>query len=169
MTRPPAILSPWFLPVVAAVLTLVLAGLCIRQWQREAVLRARVLAAEARATMAESTARENLRRADEMTTRHLDASARAEALTGQLADVRAEAEIMRQAAAERDAMAAAMEEARHRLRAAKDAINALNHAAGTRKETNDRLTAERDSLLRMLNDRTKAYNDLVKRMEAEKR
>ncbi len=169
MSRPPAILSSWFLPVTSAVLTLAMGALCVWQWQRESSLHDRWQASETRAARAEEDAQSERTRADGLTQRHLEASARVEELNRTLADIRAQLTPLQKAAAERDTMAATLQQARQRLTTANQSITALNQNARAQKAALDQLAHERNSLARLLNERTQAYNDLVKKVETGKK
>ena len=168
MSRRPWILSPWFLPGVSTVLTLALAGLCLWQWQKESNLTNELRQTQGDLARAESMAREETSRADAATARHLQTLARAEELNRARESERAELETLRRTAAERDALAAALEEAKALIKQANENTAKANENGRLASETITRLTAERDDLVRRLNERTEAYNTLVKRVEAER-
>lgn len=169
MSRRPWILSPWFLPGVSTVLTLALAALCFWQWQKESNLMASLRQTRGALVRAEALAKEETSRADAAMTRHLEALARAEELNRAREVERAELETLRRAAAERDAFAAKLGEAKALIRQANENTAKANENARTATATITRLTAERDDLARRLNERTEAYNALVKRLEAQGR
>jgi hypothetical protein len=168
VSRRPWILSPWFLPGLSTVLTLGLAALCFWQWQKESTLANDLRQTRGALAVAETRARDETARADAATTRHLEALARAEELNRAREADRAELESLRKTAAERDALAAALEEAKALIRQANENTAKANENGRLASETITRLTAERDDLVRRLNERTEAYNALVKRLEAER-
>lgn len=169
MSRRPWILSPWFLPGVSTVLTLALAGLCFWQWQKESNLTNELRQTRWALARAQAQAKDETARADAATTRHLEALARAEELNRARESERAELETLRRTAAERDALATALEEAKALIKQANEHTAKANENARTASETITRLTAERDDLARRLNERTEAYNALVKRVESGNR
>ena len=169
MSRRPWILSPWFLPTVSTVLTLGLAVLCFWQWQRESSLTSELRQSRQALAAAESKAKDETNRADAATARHLETLARIEELNRVRQTDQAELEKLRRVDAERDALATAFEEAKSRIQQANDTIAKANENSKTASESITRLAAERDDLARRLNDRTEAYNALVKRLEGEGR
>ncbi|MFM7182963.1 MAG: hypothetical protein ACKO2G_16080 [Verrucomicrobiales bacterium] len=169
MSKRPWILAPWFLPSVSAVLTFGLAALCFWQWQKESGLNNELRQTKDALARAEARANAETTRADAATARQLEALARAEDMTRVWSAERGELERLRRIAAERDALAAAFEEAKARIRLANENINKANIGARASAESITRLTAERDDLARRLNERTEAYNALVKRVEAGER
>jgi hypothetical protein len=153
---------------VSTALTLALAALCFWQWQRESTLAAELGKSRDALVREETLAKNETARADAATARQLEALARAEELNRAREAERAELETLRRTAAERDALAAALGEAKALIRQANENTAKSNENARTASETITRLTAERDDLARRLNERTEAYNALVKRLEAER-
>ena len=166
MSKRPWILSPWFLPGLSTVLTLGLASICFWQWQRDSILTTELRQTRDALMRAETLAKDETTRADAATTRQLEALARAEDLTRVWQAERGELENLRRSAAERDTLASALEEAKARLRLANKNMEKANANVRASAETIGRLTTERDDLARRLNERTEAYNALVKRIES---
>lgn len=169
MSRRPWILSPWLLPGLTTLLTLALAALCFWQWQRESSLAADLRQTRDALARAESLARTESARADSATARHIEAAARAEEARRAGQSEREELERLRRTAADRDALAAALEQANARILQANENIDKGNASARAAAGTIQRLAAERDDLARRLNERTEAYNALVKRGRSENR
>ena len=167
MNRQPAILSSWFLPLAAAVMTILLAAICVWQWQRETRIQRHCEVAIDRANRAEAMAAAEQQRADTQTSRNLDAAGRIEELNRAFATMHAELETLRQAAADREAMAESVARARAAIEDANKTIATHNAAVAGHNATVQQLQAERDELVRKLNDRTREYNTLVEKLRAK--
>ena len=164
MSRPPAILSSWFLPVLSGILTLALAVLCIWQWRQITDLARDGREAATNAERASREARDHRARADDLAGRNLAAEARVAELNVALADARASLAKLQDTVTKRNAMtAAALADARRRIETANERIGQANETARTQEAAINRLAAERDDLVRRLNERTRAYNDLIRK------
>ncbi len=162
--------SPWLLPGLSCLLTLVLATICIIQWQREAAISQLWVEASERADSAEAKAAEHERRIETLTSQNLRHTGRIEELNKTLAETRDELDKLRHAAAERDTYAAALEQANEvieraneQIQQANERIQEQNESVGRMNETMRQLDEERTRLVELLNERTAAYNELIER------
>jgi len=183
MPHHPSNKTTWLLPVITLVLTAALAGLCVWQWLREARLTAGLREEMQRAAVAEQALEENRAQADRLRGENLRVTSQLEQETARLAETLEQLEIIRHDAAQLPQARAEAAELRERLEEAAQAITranerieeankrilAHNETVAAANESITRLTRERDDAVRLLNQRTEQYNQLVRSIEESRR